>query len=274
MLRPLQVPLSLLPVLSQRKSKMPVTCVEAALLPGCLFGLQKDIARRVERELMPRNGMPPHATFCWRRSDWAAPCSALPCSGSLRPMSAPATRAPTGAYKSIYRRAFRKYRLRRRSTREKSHRRHRVVVRGSIHRYSEPTCCVSVVNKRVAICPTTWHKSSHDLLIAIKREVDRDRRPGRFVLTGSANLLAMKPVRESLAGRASCVSLWPLTRRERLGLGVAGVWPALTENPMSPWRDVLLARSDIPSEDWRQAARTVPRLASSSIRPRGRKPPD
>lgn len=33
-----------------------------------------------------------------------------------------------------------------------------------------------------------------DLLIAIKRAVDRDRRPGRFVLTGSANLLAMKPI--------------------------------------------------------------------------------
>jgi uncharacterized protein len=44
-----------------------------------------------------------------------------------------------------------------------------------------------------------------DLLIAIKRAVDLDRRPGRFVLTGAANLLAIKQVQESLAGRASYV---------------------------------------------------------------------
>src|SRR3990172_1038906 len=62
-----------------------------------------------------------------------------------------------------------------------------------------------------------------DLLIAIKAAVDEEpRRPGRFVLTGSANLLAMKQVKETLAGRASYVTLWPLTRRERLGLGAAG----------------------------------------------------
>src|ERR1700745_644568 len=51
-----------------------------------------------------------------------------------------------------------------------------------------------------------------DLVLAIKRVVDeaRPRQPGRFVLTGSANLLLMKRVSEPLAGRASYVSLWPL----------------------------------------------------------------
>ena len=39
------------------------------------------------------------------------------------------------------------------------------------------------------------------VLPAIKRAVDRDRRPGRFLLTGSANLLFVPKVTESLAGR-------------------------------------------------------------------------
>src|SRR5687768_10904532 len=47
-----------------------------------------------------------------------------------------------------------------------------------------------------------------DLLLAIKREVDRKRHRGRFLLTGSANLLLMAKVSETLAGRASYLSLW------------------------------------------------------------------
>jgi predicted AAA+ superfamily ATPase len=42
-----------------------------------------------------------------------------------------------------------------------------------------------------------------ELLRAVKRAIDRDRTPGRFLLTGSANLLLMRQVSESLAGRAS-----------------------------------------------------------------------
>ncbi len=46
-----------------------------------------------------------------------------------------------------------------------------------------------------------------DLLRAIKRAVDRDRRPGRFLLTGSANVLALPATTESLAGRAALLEL-------------------------------------------------------------------
>lgn len=42
-----------------------------------------------------------------------------------------------------------------------------------------------------------------DLLRAVKRAIDRRRTPGAFLLTGSANLLMMRGVSESLAGRAS-----------------------------------------------------------------------
>ena len=53
-----------------------------------------------------------------------------------------------------------------------------------------------------------------DILTAIKREVDRDRKPGRFLLTGSANFLLLKDIAESLAGRAVYLTLQPFTRRE------------------------------------------------------------
>jgi len=56
-----------------------------------------------------------------------------------------------------------------------------------------------------------------DLLIAVKRAVDTDPdlTPGRFVLAGSAYLLMMEKISESLAGRAAYVTPWPFTRRER-----------------------------------------------------------
>ena len=55
-----------------------------------------------------------------------------------------------------------------------------------------------------------------DLLLAIKQSVDEDPRPGRFLLAGSANLLTIKTVHESLAGRVEIVPLYPLSRSEQL----------------------------------------------------------
>jgi len=54
-----------------------------------------------------------------------------------------------------------------------------------------------------------------NLLNAIKQTVDNDRRPGRFLLTGSANLLLLPRVTESLAGRIEIVQLQPLTESEK-----------------------------------------------------------
>lgn len=53
-----------------------------------------------------------------------------------------------------------------------------------------------------------------DILLAIKADVDRNRIPGRFLLTGSANLLLMKNVAENLAGRAVYFHLPPFTWSE------------------------------------------------------------
>lgn len=97
---------------------------------------------------------------------------------------------------------------------------------------------------------------SRDLLIAVKRAVDADprRMPGRFVLTGSANLLMLERISETLAGRAVYVTLWPFTRQERLGLGRAGAWGALLGAPFAAWGETLAGEA-APREDWRAAAR-------------------
>lgn len=53
-----------------------------------------------------------------------------------------------------------------------------------------------------------------ELILAIKRSVDDDPRPGRFLLTGSANLLTLSRVADSLAGRMSIIDLLPLSVAE------------------------------------------------------------
>ncbi len=95
-----------------------------------------------------------------------------------------------------------------------------------------------------------------DLVLAIKHvvDLDRPREPGRFLLTGSANLLLMQRISETLAGRAAYVSLWPLTRREQLGLGRTGIWGDLLATPTAEWYD-LVRDQNAPSEDWRDLAR-------------------
>lgn len=60
------------------------------------------------------------------------------------------------------------------------------------------------------------------LLLAIKKSVDADRRPGRFLLTGSANLMALPSVADSLAGRMETLTLLPLAGCEMES--TAGKW--------------------------------------------------
>jgi predicted AAA+ superfamily ATPase len=56
-----------------------------------------------------------------------------------------------------------------------------------------------------------------ELFIPLKRSIDADRRPGRFILTGSANVLVLPRVAESLAGRMEILTLWPLAQAELVG---------------------------------------------------------
>ena len=92
------------------------------------------------------------------------------------------------------------------------------------------------------------------LLLAVKSAIDRYRQPGQFLLTGSVNFSLMRNISESLAGRASYLALWPMTRREQMGLGRCGVWEELVGNDEKDWVDILSAEPD-DHVDWCALAR-------------------
>jgi predicted AAA+ superfamily ATPase len=77
-----------------------------------------------------------------------------------------------------------------------------------------------------------------ELLRAIKRSVDSDRRPGRFLLTGSANILTLPQVSESLAGRMEIVNLMPISRAEILGKEPAFLKMAFNGKLVKPGPDI------------------------------------
>lgn len=56
-----------------------------------------------------------------------------------------------------------------------------------------------------------------ELFATLKAAVDRDRRPGRFILTGSANVLLAPKLSDSLAGRMELLRLYPLAQCELAG---------------------------------------------------------
>ncbi|UFU02847.1 ATP-binding protein [Ruania suaedae] len=72
------------------------------------------------------------------------------------------------------------------------------------------------------------------LLTSLKAAVDQDRRPGRFIVTGSADLLSLRGAQESLAGRAQTIPLEGLSRGEVAGRVedfAAYAWRLPTEVP-------------------------------------------
>ena len=64
--------------------------------------------------------------------------------------------------------------------------------------------------------PVTLDEVQHatELFPAIKMAIDRKREPGRFLLTGSANVLLLPKLSESLAGRMELLTLWPFSQGE------------------------------------------------------------
>jgi uncharacterized protein len=53
-----------------------------------------------------------------------------------------------------------------------------------------------------------------ELLLSIKETVDADPRPGRFLLTGSARILGLRSLPDTLVGRMETIELWPLSQGE------------------------------------------------------------
>jgi len=68
--------------------------------------------------------------------------------------------------------------------------------------------------------PVTLDEVQHvpELFPAIKMEIDRKREPGCFLLTGSANVLLLPKLSESLAGRIELLTLWPFSQGEIYGV--------------------------------------------------------
>jgi predicted AAA+ superfamily ATPase len=78
-----------------------------------------------------------------------------------------------------------------------------------------------------------------DLLLELKKAVDGDTVPGRFLITGSANVLASKKILDALPGRIDRFTLWPLAQTEIEGGRVnlvdalfAGEPPQITGAPV------------------------------------------
>lgn len=92
------------------------------------------------------------------------------------------------------------------------------------------------------------------LLLAIKRAVDKDRRRGHFLLTGSANLLLMRKVSESLAGRAVYLTLRPMTEREKRRSPDPGPWSGFLEAETTKQLARLVGAGDVANDDWAERA--------------------
>ncbi|MDD2308765.1 MAG: ATP-binding protein [Desulfuromonadaceae bacterium] len=69
-----------------------------------------------------------------------------------------------------------------------------------------------------------------ELFVAIKADVDQNRKPGRYLLTGSANVLLLPRLSESLAGRMEIFTLWPLSQGEFSGLRERFIDTLFSEN--------------------------------------------
>ena len=68
---------------------------------------------------------------------------------------------------------------------------------------ADPTGLIAAVREPVVIDEV---QRAPDLVLAVKETVDRDTRPGRFLLTGSANVLSNRKVEDALTGRMEIVT--------------------------------------------------------------------
>ena len=80
-----------------------------------------------------------------------------------------------------------------------------------------------------------------EIFSSIKLAVDRDRTPGRFILTGSVSVLHVRGITDSLAGRMDIIRLHPFSQSELEGT-TPGFPDALFSSEFNIWRD----RSDSP----------------------------
>ncbi|MGO8819947.1 MAG: ATP-binding protein [Desulfomonilaceae bacterium] len=81
---------------------------------------------------------------------------------------------------------------------------------------ADPTGFLAGIEKPVVIDEA---QRVRNLFLAIKEDVDRNRTPGRYLLTGSADVLTIPKVADALAGRMELLTLWPLSISELKDVG-------------------------------------------------------
>ncbi len=99
-----------------------------------------------------------------------------------------------------------------------------------------------------------------DLFEAIKIAVDRQRVPGRFLLTGSSNVLLVPQLSESLAGRLQIVRLHPLAQVELAGP------PDIADRPLD-FLDALFGDGFPVSQSDRLGAELFERIVAGGFPP-------
>ncbi len=82
-----------------------------------------------------------------------------------------------------------------------------------------------------------------ELLLAIKEEVDTDPRPGRYLLTGSARILGLRALPDTLPGRTETVELWPFSQGEIDGVE-DGFVDAVFAASAAPFRESIVGRRE------------------------------
>ena len=92
--------------------------------------------------------------------------------------------------------------------------------------------------------PVTLDEIQHvpELFSVIKAAIDRNRQPGRFLLTGSANVTLLPKLSESLAGRMEVLSLWPFSQGEIRGVKENFVDTLFSRKPVG-WQEKSSAMS-------------------------------
>jgi len=108
------------------------------------------------------------------------------------------------------------------------------VVSGAI---KSPKTFVQGLGKRVIIDEI---QRAPELFLSIKESVDQKRIPGRFFLTGSANVLNLPKLSESLVGRMEIFTLWSLSQGEIRGRQEAFIDALFDQPPIGPVKSITL----------------------------------
>jgi predicted AAA+ superfamily ATPase len=84
-----------------------------------------------------------------------------------------------------------------------------------------------------------------ELFLPIKADVDENRRPGRYLLTGSADPLLFPKLGDSLAGRMRLLNLWPLSQGEILGKKEQFLDKIFTQSPILTGKTLACSKEEL-----------------------------